>query len=226
MSSRKIVNQRIEELRKSRELTQPEFAAKLGFEGPKGRSTVNNWESGLVQVKSDDLIRIAKAFNVSTDYLLGIRDDETTDKSEQAAVDYTGLSPAAIKAIREVNFAFGNNEYLQDVSNGFFSQFWREFVDDLAEMLNAISYSDFVLEEMDNPESSASIGATSENIENLERELKLALFSFSERCRYISDRCGGRDVLESIQSKKWLLNKSILDREVSDDGQHIEASDN
>lgn len=226
MMVRKAVNQRIEDLRKSRGLTQAEFAERLGLEGPKGRSTVNNWEQGLVQVKSDDLIKISKTFSVSADYLLGLREEETNDINAQAAIDYTGLSSGAIDTIREVNFAFGNNEEYRNVSSGFFSLCWRDFVVDLAEMLHAINYVWFIADEMDSPEKNLSIGVTSETIENLERELKIALFSFSERCRLISDRCGGREALERIQSKKRFLNNLILEREGSENGQHFETAEN
>ena len=215
-----IFRERFSQLRG--DMKQDEFAEFLGFSRP----TVALYESGKRVPDAVTLKTIAEKCGVSADWLLGLSDVKTNIIDLKNACEYTGLSPAAVEAIREVNFAFGNNENFQNVSSGFFTLCWREFVNDLSEMLGAISYADFVLEEMDNPESSASIGATSETIENLERELKIAIFSFSERCRYISDRCGSRDVLESIQKKKWLLNGLILDREVADDGQHIEASDN
>lgn len=38
------------------------------------KQTVSNWENENIQPSIDMLIRIAKIFNVSTDYLLGLED--------------------------------------------------------------------------------------------------------------------------------------------------------
>ena len=58
VNERKLVNKRIEELRTEKlHITQTEFAVLLGMDPKKGRSTVNNWEQGGIQVKSDDLER-------------------------------------------------------------------------------------------------------------------------------------------------------------------------
>ncbi len=96
-ATRKIVNKQIEKLRKEHlKLTQPEFAKKLGMEEKKGRSTINNWESGSVQVKSDDLILISEKTGVSTDWLLGRETKPSLIEDIQAAADLTGLSVEAI----------------------------------------------------------------------------------------------------------------------------------
>lgn len=97
--TRKIVNQKIEELRKNKGLTQSEFAEKLGMEGQKGRSSVNNWEYGTVQVKSDDLIKIATVFDVTVDWLLGLAKSPTREGTKQAAEIYTGLSGEAMNTL-------------------------------------------------------------------------------------------------------------------------------
>jgi transcriptional regulator with XRE-family HTH domain len=102
MAGRKLVNKRIEEVRTKRGLTQLKFADALGLTGTKARSKVNNWEQGACQIKSEDLIRIAKAFNVSADYLLGLSPDETTDPNIKNAILVTGLSEQAIANIRSL----------------------------------------------------------------------------------------------------------------------------
>lgn len=62
-----IVGKRIKELRKRLSLTQEELAERVGV----SRSALANYESGLREPKGDILVRFAKVFNITTDYLLG-----------------------------------------------------------------------------------------------------------------------------------------------------------
>lgn len=101
-AQRKKVSQRIEKLRKDFGLTQPEFAKALGLEEKKGRSTINNWEQGAIQVKSDDLIRISEKFDVSSEYLLGFVDTPNRDRSIQTANVVTGLSADALFKLSDI----------------------------------------------------------------------------------------------------------------------------
>ena len=100
---RKIVNRRINELRETLGLSQPEFAKKLGLDEKKGRSTVNNWETGNIQVKSDDLILISEKCNVSTDWLLGRETKPSLVEAIANASELTGLSKEAIKVLNLIN---------------------------------------------------------------------------------------------------------------------------
>lgn len=102
-ATRKTVNQRINALRNQLNMTQPEFAKKLGLEGTKGRSTINNWETGNIQVKSDDLILISKTFGVSTDWLLGRESHPSLVEAIDNASKTTGLSTEAIKVLHYIS---------------------------------------------------------------------------------------------------------------------------
>ena len=210
---------RLRELQEERHVTQEQLKVVLNLAN---RQSVTGYVDGETLPTIDKLVAVANYFDVTPNYLLGLSDAATNDIEMQEICDYTGLSVEAINAIREVNFAFGNDELFQDVSNNFFSLFWREFVSDLAELIHEIDYVSFVLE----TKQDYSIGASVETITNLKRELQIALFSFSERCRCISDLFGGRETLDRIQHKERFLNSLILEREAADDGQHIEASDN
>lgn len=57
----------IKELRLEQGLTQQELGVKLGF----CNQTISFWESGKREPDLDSLIKIAKFFQVSTDFLLG-----------------------------------------------------------------------------------------------------------------------------------------------------------
>lgn len=72
----KVFGERLKELRVKRNLTQDEFG--LIFEPPLAQSTVGTYERGVRQPSLENLVVIAKYFNVTTDYLLGITDEFTT----------------------------------------------------------------------------------------------------------------------------------------------------
>ena len=64
---------RIKSLRLALGLNQVEFGQKLNVT----KQSVSNWENGNIQPSIDMLIKIADAFSVSTDYLLGIENERT-----------------------------------------------------------------------------------------------------------------------------------------------------
>ena len=66
-----MLGQRIGEMRTSFGWSQVDLAKKLGV----AKQTVSNWENENIQPSIEMLIRLAKLFGVSTDYLLGL--DET-----------------------------------------------------------------------------------------------------------------------------------------------------
>lgn len=61
---------RLKELRVEKDLSQYKLAEKLGVDF----RTISNWENGARKPDIDTLVEIAKCFDVSTDYLLGIKD--------------------------------------------------------------------------------------------------------------------------------------------------------
>lgn len=62
---------RIKELREGEGLTQKALAEKLNTTN----STVCDWEKGRTQPDLEMLAKLARLFEVSTDYLVGISDD-------------------------------------------------------------------------------------------------------------------------------------------------------
>ncbi len=63
-----MLGQRINELRNAFGWNQVQLANKLGIT----KQTVSNWENENIQPSIEMLVRIAKLFRVSTDYLLGL----------------------------------------------------------------------------------------------------------------------------------------------------------
>ena len=60
----------IEKLRKDNRMTQVELAKQLGI----SRNAVNAWEMGTSKPNIDHIVKLAKIFKVTTDYLLMVDD--------------------------------------------------------------------------------------------------------------------------------------------------------
>lgn len=63
-----MLGQRIIEMRTALGWSQVELAKRLRV----AKQTVSNWENENIQPSIEMLIRLAKLFNVSTDYMLGL----------------------------------------------------------------------------------------------------------------------------------------------------------
>lgn len=63
-----MLGQRICEMRASFGWSQVELSKRLGV----AKQTVSNWENENIQPSIEMLVRLAKLFNVTTDYLLGL----------------------------------------------------------------------------------------------------------------------------------------------------------
>ena len=65
-----LFSERVKELRLERKLNQKSFAEKLGVK----QSCVSKWERGETLPDAEMIMGIVEFFNVSADYLLGIKD--------------------------------------------------------------------------------------------------------------------------------------------------------
>ena len=81
---------KIKALREARGWTQADLARKLGIT----RNGVNSWEQGLSMPSPACLVELAKAFSVSTDYLLGIERLES--------LNVTGLDEKDVAVLAEL----------------------------------------------------------------------------------------------------------------------------
>ena len=62
---------RVKKLRKQKKLSQQELAEALGLK----QTSISGIESGIRTTTIEKLILLAKFFDVSTDYLLGLKDE-------------------------------------------------------------------------------------------------------------------------------------------------------
>ncbi len=82
--------ERLKELRNGQKMTQQHLATRLGV----AKSVVSYYESGDRFPSYDVLIKIARTFHTTTDYLLGIERERT--------IDVSGLSENEIAAITNI----------------------------------------------------------------------------------------------------------------------------
>ncbi|MBP3666212.1 MAG: helix-turn-helix transcriptional regulator [Clostridia bacterium] len=85
-----MLNERIRKLRLERGWSQVELAKKLNVT----KQSVSNWENDNIQPSIEMLIKLAKVFAVSTDYLLGLED--------RRYLEVTGISDEEISHIQLV----------------------------------------------------------------------------------------------------------------------------
>ena len=88
--------EKLKKLRTSQKMTQQQLADRIGV----AKSVVSYYESGDRYPSYDVLVKIARIFHTSTDYLL--------DVSKDHVIDVTGLSDADIAVVRSVAEALKN----------------------------------------------------------------------------------------------------------------------
>lgn len=85
-----MLNERIREVRNLNNISQVELAKKLGVT----KQSVSNWENDNIQPSVEMVVKIAKVFSVTTDYLLGLEN--------QITLDVTGLDKQKIIHLQQV----------------------------------------------------------------------------------------------------------------------------
>ncbi|MCD8010943.1 MAG: helix-turn-helix transcriptional regulator [Lachnospiraceae bacterium] len=91
--------------------TQKEVAADIGMTA----ASIGYYENGNRKPDITVLLKLAKYYNVSCDYLLGISDTKSPDTNTQGFMGKTGLSEKAIEKIYDLNtknYATGNIDTL------------------------------------------------------------------------------------------------------------------
>ena len=85
-------------------MSQKQFSKSLNV----AQNTISQWETGQRDIDSTTLIKIAKFFNVSTDYLLGLTDspspiarEKTPSCQEEVIQDLECITPDMTGEIRQ-----------------------------------------------------------------------------------------------------------------------------
>ena len=88
---------RLRELIERKNVTISSLAKCVGIT----RQAVSQYCDGSTQPNAETIFKIARHFNVSADYLLGLSDVPSVDTDLKAVCDYTGLSQEAVELIKE-----------------------------------------------------------------------------------------------------------------------------
>ena len=107
----KIASKRIAELRNEKGWTQENLADELHV----STSVIGHCERGR-NIPIDILCQIAKHFETSTDYLLGLTNSKTPKKDYRALCDAIGIDNTATEILEEINFVYGG-QYLIPILN-------------------------------------------------------------------------------------------------------------
>lgn len=81
------LDKRIKSLRETNKWTQTQLAKKLNIT----RASVNAWEMGISNPSTEYIVELAKIFDVSADYLLGLNNNAT--------ININGLSVSDVSII-------------------------------------------------------------------------------------------------------------------------------
>ena len=99
MSQNEILAKSLAAARKQSNYTQDEIAEYLQC----SRETITNYECGRRSPDYKSLVMLAKKYGVTTDYLLGATNAETTDKDLQYICNYTGLSDKSVNILNKLS---------------------------------------------------------------------------------------------------------------------------
>ena len=79
---------RISNLRKELDINQKELATKVGIT----EASLSRYENNLREPKSEIIVRLAKALETSTDYLLGVNDNTKISKEDKLIIENLSVS--------------------------------------------------------------------------------------------------------------------------------------
>lgn len=113
-SNAPLFSKRLAEVMNEQRLSQIELVALCN--NKIGKGSLCDWLSGKTEPKIYSVKEIAKALNVSVDYLLGLSDVKTPDIKRQAISRELGLSDKAIETFKRLNNKRGSRSHSELLS--------------------------------------------------------------------------------------------------------------
>lgn len=89
---------RIANLRKELDINQKELATKVGIT----EASLSRYENNLREPKSEIIVRLAKALETSTDYLLGVNDNTKISKEDKLIIENLSVSEKTKKILEKI----------------------------------------------------------------------------------------------------------------------------
>ena len=128
-----LFSKRLAEVLKEKRLSQKDLAELSGVT----TSSLSPWLKGTTEPKIYGVAQIAKALNISIDYLLGLSDVKTPDIKMQAISRGTGLSDKAIKKLKRLKRDNGLNMMMDALNSFIESDFFEPLLFELVEYATA-----------------------------------------------------------------------------------------
>jgi transcriptional regulator with XRE-family HTH domain len=110
-------NNRLIESRKALGLTQIELADKVGVSS----QVISNWERGYTEVGHNDIIKLSSTLNITTDYLLGLKDSKinSIEQSRNLKILETEREQVKVRLENQISIARNTLEKLESkLKNG------------------------------------------------------------------------------------------------------------
>ena len=137
MLDNKIIGERLKACREASGEKQTDIANLLNAQ----RQIVSYYETGTRMPNIEDLALLAKHFNTSVDYLLGLSDIKSTDTELIAVCKYTGLSEDAICTLHQIaDDAANYNEIEEGIIQLYGEDLNQETREQYSAFLDFISY--------------------------------------------------------------------------------------
>lgn len=124
--------ERLLTLREQRNETQEQLAKAINIT----RQSLSRYETNERTPNIDLIYRIAKHYEISSDYLLGLTESPTIEPTKSAAEKYIGLSPEATEYLADMQNCDFNVPYKRtDILNMLIlNRYFRNMLDDICEL--------------------------------------------------------------------------------------------
>ncbi|MDX5669492.1 helix-turn-helix transcriptional regulator [Clostridioides difficile] len=115
---------RIANLRKELDINQKELATKVGIT----EASLSRYENNLREPKSEIIVRLAKALETSTDYLLGVNDNTKISKEDKLIIENLSVSEKTKKLLEKIySLEKEDSEAIEKmIDNAYLKRFLKE----------------------------------------------------------------------------------------------------
>lgn len=125
----KLLSELLQKVKTENGIIQDDVAKAIGV----SRQALGKWANGETVPDILDLKKLAKYFNVSADYLLGLNDIQTTNPDLIKACKYTGLDETSINTIAKIT-----NDYPIEIIEFFINNYFDKVLYETLSLLSTL----------------------------------------------------------------------------------------
>lgn len=200
-------SQRLAQLRKKSGMSQKDTAQKLGI----SQALLSHYEKGIRECGLDFVMKAAKVFDVSCDYLLGACDRLPNESADSDIYERLSKKPklyqarnnlqSAIDLLYSISVRFGNSKLQSELNNLLYSDIYSALAlicNDVESEDRILSYSMSGALIKSNAKRAAAAEKFSENVNSAELRLTNDMLQ-NEYSRHLS---AVRNIVETVESRK------------------------